>query len=140
MRLNIISDSDKKAPLKKIRELMALIEEEEEPPDAIVNIIFIDDIRMFHLNRKFRNKSGSTDVLSFNIDHDTDVDSVLGEIYISTDTAGRNAAKNNLTFAAETLRLCCHGFLHLLGYDHTKTKDRMVMEEKENHYLEKFYS
>ncbi|HHI03384.1 MAG TPA: rRNA maturation RNase YbeY, partial [candidate division Zixibacteria bacterium] len=42
---------------------------------------------------------------------------------------------NGLTYTSEILRLCCHGFLHLLGYDHENEKDRRVMEEKENYYL-----
>jgi len=140
MRLNIISDIGKRMPQKKIKALIACIEEEEEPPDSTVNIIFIDDKQISRLNREFRNNPNPTDVLSFNLDYDAGVDSVLGEIYISTDTAGRNAAQSNLTFTDEILRLCCHGFLHLLGYDHEKTKDWQVMEKKENYYLEKFRS
>lgn len=135
MEYNIISDSRKRIPRKKILALMALIEEEEEPPDSAVNIIFINDVRIARLNQEFRNKAEATDVLSFNIDNDSAPDSILGEIYISTETAEINAAENGLSFTDEILQLCCHGFLHLLGYDHEKKKDRAVMEEKENIYL-----
>ncbi len=87
------------------------------------------------MNEEFRKKTGPTDVLSFNLDDDEGSDSVLGEIYVSTETAEKNAIQNNLTYTDEILRLCCHGFLHLLGYDHEDEKDRQIMEEKENYYL-----
>jgi len=135
VQFNIISDSRKKTPRKKICRLMSIMEDEEAAPDSSVNINFINDYRISRLNEEFRKKTGPTDVLSFNLDDDEEPDSVLGEIYISTETAERNAIHNGLTYTSEILRLCCHGFLHLLGYDHENEKDRRVMEEKENYYL-----
>ena len=136
MHYNVISDSGKRVPRKKILNLMAKIEEEEEPPSSTVNIVFVDDNRIVRLNKEYRGKTGPTDVLSFNLDDDEGVDSIFGEIYISTDTASKNADSSNLTFSDEILRLCCHGFLHLLGYDHEKENERIIMEQRENHYLE----
>ena len=101
----------------------------------MININFINDYRIARLNEEFRNKSGPTDVLSFNLDDDEGSDSILGEIYISTDTAEKNAKINGVTYTDEVLRLCCHGFLHLLGYDHEAVKDKKVMEEKESFYM-----
>ena len=135
MQFNIISDSRKKTPRKKILQLMSVIEIKEAAPDSSVNINFINDYRIARLNEEFRKKSGPTDVLSFNLDDDDGPNSVLGEIYISTDTAEKNAIRYNLTYTDEILRLCCHGFLHLLGYDHENKKDKSIMEEKENYYL-----
>ena len=135
MQYNILSDSPKRIPRKKILKLLTLIEEEEDPPDSNVNVIFVDDERIAQLNIEFRGKPGPTDVLSFNIDDDADRDSILGEIYISYETAVRNAADNGVCFTAEVLRLCCHGFLHLLGYDHERKEERHAMELKETHYL-----
>ncbi len=135
MQFNIISDSRKRTPRKKILQLMSVIEKEEAAPDSSVNINFINDYRISRLNEEFRKKTGPTDVLSFNLDDDEGPDSVLGEIYVSTETAEKNAIQNNLPYTDEILRLCCHGFLHLLGYDHEDEKDRHIMEEKENYYL-----
>lgn len=135
MQLNIISDSDRKIPRKKIKALVSLIEEEEEPPDSTVNIIFVSDRKIATLNREYRGKSGATDVLSFNIDNESGEDNTFGEIYISTDTAARNAATLKTGFYNEILHLCCHGFLHLLGYDHENDKDAEIMEARERRYL-----
>jgi len=135
MQFNIISDSRKKTPRKKIAKLMLAIEKKETAPNSSVNINFINDHRMSRLNEEFRKKTGTTDVLSFNLDDDEGPDSVLGEIYISTETAEKNAKLNGVTYTDEILRLCCHGFLHLLGYDHEKSDDRKVMEERESFYM-----
>jgi len=123
VQVNIFSDSDRRIPRKKIRELISLIEEEEEPPDSTINIIFVRDRKIALLNRNYRGKSGVTDVLSFNIDN------------ISTDTAARNAAIFKIGFHKEILHLCCHGLLHLLGYDHEKDDDAEIMEARERQYL-----
>lgn len=135
MQFNIISDSRKKTPRKKILKLMAAIDKKEAAPNSSVNINFINDYRMSRLNEEFRKKTGTTDVLSFNLDDDEGPNSVLGEIYISTETAEKNAMRNGLSYTDEVRRLCCHGFLHLLGYDHENKGDRNIMEEKENYYL-----
>lgn len=135
MQINIISESNRRIPRKSIIKLIEMIEEDEEPPDSTVNLVFIRDRRMAVLNRDFRGKKGATDVLSFNIDDEPGEDAVFGEIYISTDTAARNAAADGVSFRDEIQHLCCHGFLHLLGYDHMKKRDAELMQSKEKYYL-----
>ncbi len=136
MSFNIISESDRRIPRRKIIELLSLIEEEEEPPASGVNIVFTRDPQIKKLNKLYRGMDKPTDVLSFNIDDEAGEDAVLGEIYISTDTAAVNAQKFGRTFHQEILILCCHGFLHLLGYDHIRDKDHAKMQAKEKRYLE----
>ncbi len=135
MFVNVITDTNRRIPRKHIMELMALMEEEEEPPASSLNIVFVTDTFIKSLNKKYRNKSGATDVLSFNLDNAEGEDSIFGEIYISTDTAMKNAKESGITFRDEILRLCCHGLLHLLGYDHEKPAERKAMRAKEDYYL-----
>ncbi len=137
MRLQIISESDTRVPRKKIARLIQLIDEEEEPPGSTVNIIFTRDRKIASLNRKYRGHAGATDVLSFNIDDGDGPDAVLGEIYISTGIARKNLKTFGGTIQSEIIRLCCHGMLHLLGYDHAKRKDREIMQKREEYFLEK---
>ncbi|MEW5924946.1 MAG: rRNA maturation RNase YbeY [Candidatus Zixiibacteriota bacterium] len=137
MQINIISESNRRIPRKSIIKLIEMIEDDEEPPDSTVNLVFIRDRRMAILNRDFRGKKGATDVLSFNIDDEPGEDAVFGEIYISTDTAARNAASDGINFSREILQLCCHGFLHLLGYDHMKKRDAEIMRTKEAYFLKR---
>ncbi len=137
MVFNVISGTGRRIPRKKILDLMKFIDEEEEPPDSNINIIFVHDKDIRDLNRRFRNLNRPTDVLSFNIDDKPGDNNVFGEIYISTDTAGRFARTEKVGFNAVLLRLCCHGFLHLLGYNHEKKDDQRIMQSKEDYYLKK---
>lgn len=97
-----------------------------------VNIIFTDDDALSNLNTRYRRKTGSTDVLSFPADPELEI---LGEIYISIDTARRQAAEYEATLREEILRLVCHGALHLCGYDHHDPADAEAMRRREKHYL-----
>ncbi len=144
MNIKIVNAGRQRIPRKKISVLTNLIIEEEDPPPAQVNLIFVSDKAMAELNRRYRGIPGPTDVLSFNIDlmppfknKSVAGDAILGEIYISADTASRNAARHKCLFTVEIIRLVCHGLLHLLGYDHIKDYDYRRMHSRENYFLGK---
>ena len=91
------------------------------------SVAFISDRRMKELNRLFRNKDSTTDVLSFPHEPD-DLEiqlqavehgsAFLGDIVISVEQAERQAKENKLTLENEIKQLILHGVLHLCGYDH----------------------
>ena len=137
MRLQLHNDTKSRLPGKQIRELFELICEREAKPDwsASVNAVFISDRTMQRLNKKHRKLDRPTDVLSFNIDRPQNVDAVFGEVYISCDTARRQAAELGSSIIDEYLRLVCHGLLHLFGYDHKKAADAAGMRQLEEEYL-----
>jgi len=97
-----------------------------------VNIIITDDRTLRSLNKTYRGLARPTDVLSFPGDSDL---GILGEIYISIDTARRQAAAYGASLREEILRLVCHGVLHLCGYDHERPADEKVMKAREDKYL-----
>jgi probable rRNA maturation factor len=72
-----------------------------------LSIAFVDDATMRALNRKFRRKNKTTDVLTF-----------PDEIVISLDQARRQARDERHSLATEVRYLILHGILHVLGYDH----------------------
>lgn len=72
-----------------------------------LSIAFVDDATMRGLNRKFRGKNKTTDVLTF-----------PDEIVISLDQARRQAREEKHSLATEVRYLIAHGVLHALGYDH----------------------
>ena len=93
-----------------------------------VSIAFIDDPTMRRLNRKFRGKSKTTDVLTFPGDNSC-------EIVISVDQAKRQARSERHSIATELRYLLLHGILHGLGYDHET--DHGEMNELEMEVREK---
>lgn len=84
-------------------------------------VAFVSDRRMGELNRNFRGKNRTTDVLSFPFEADEFEASEannLGDIIISLEQAQRQATENYLDFETEIKQLILHGVLHLCGYDH----------------------
>jgi len=88
-------------------------------PDEL-SIAFVDDDAMRELNRKFRRKNKTTDVLTFPGDGP-----LLGEIVISVDQARRQAADEKHSLATEVRYLILHGILHAMGYDHETDNGEM---------------
>jgi probable rRNA maturation factor len=91
-----------------------------------VSIAFVDDEAMTSLNRKFRRKNKTTDVLTFPGD-----DRFLGDIVISIDQARRQAADEKHSIATEVRYLILHGILHALGHDHETDQGEMNALEVE---------
>ncbi|MDR0306577.1 MAG: rRNA maturation RNase YbeY [Chitinispirillales bacterium] len=104
--------------------------EEQIKANRSTVLILCSDYFIRKLNRQYRGKDKPTDVLSFEF---SDQD-LLGEIYISLQRAKTQARSYGLTYDEELKRLLVHGLLHLMGYDHIKSKDRAVMEEREERY------
>ena len=87
-----------------------------------VSIAFVDDEAMRTLNRKFRHKNKTTDVLTFPADDSYADPSAkgrpIGDIVISLDQARRQSIEQKHSLVTEIRYLILHGILHALGYDH----------------------
>lgn len=73
------------------------------------------------LNRRFRGKDRTTDVLSFPFREgpfQRVQPHLLGDIVISVPAADRQARERGAPRREELDRLLIHGLLHLVGYDH----------------------
>jgi len=85
-----------------------------------------DDAEVRRLNREFRKKDYSTDVLSFPA---AEASGFLGDIAISYNTAKQQAAEYGHSVGLEIEILMLHGLLHLLGMDHETDRGRMARAE-----------
>ena len=95
---------------------------------AGVTVAFISDRAMRELNRRWRGKTGTTDVLSFPSGQDEFEKSEglsLGDVVISAGQAARQAGEHGLDFDGEVAQLILHGLLHLCGYDHERDGGEM---------------
>lgn len=81
-----------------------------------VSVNLVGETKMRELNKKYRRKDKSTDVLSFPLGDGN------GDIFICLSIAKSEAKRENITIKQKLARLTVHGFLHLLGYDHEKSK------------------
>ena len=105
-----------------------------------IAIRLVNDGEMVRLNQTYRNKKGTTDVLSFPAEArrrpgrigrrlKKECDAQLGDIAISPVVAERNAKRYGRTLTGEIQMLILHGVLHLLGYDHETDDGEMVRVE-----------
>ena len=85
------------------------------------------------LNKEFRKKNKSTDILSFPFNEKTKISKkiYIGDIIISYNYIDKPKTQKLKFFKKKLIKIFIHGFLHLLGFDHLKNKDykKMLKEE-----------
>lgn len=126
-----------------------ILDTEECPYDAQVNLVLTDNEEIKRVNAEFRDINAPTDVLSFPMipfetpadytvveedesyfDLDTD-ELLLGDIMISVDKVFAQAEEYGHSVTREFCFLVAHSMLHLLGYDHMTPEEAAVMEAKQ---------
>jgi probable rRNA maturation factor len=99
------------------------------PEEGAVTIVVDNDDRIQELNKLWRGFDKPTNVLSFpSPDMQPGPVHTIGDIAISFETAAREAAAEDKSFADHMAHLAVHGFLHLLGYDHESDEEAEEME------------
>ena len=93
-----------------------------------LSIEILSNFEIANINKKWLNKTGSTDVLSFPIflgnDFNKDLDFLeLGDLFISLEKAIEQSNQYQHSIKREMLWLASHGFLHLLGWEHKNKKE-----------------
>ena len=99
-----------------------------------LTILLSNNKNIKKLNKKFRNKNKSTDVLSFPSEKKINIKKspYIGDIVVSYEFMNKPKDLSELEFKNKISKIFIHGFLHLLGYDHIKLKDfkKMLAEEE----------
>jgi probable rRNA maturation factor len=95
-------------------------------PNKEVGIDFTNSQSIREVNKRFRNKDSSTDIVSVEIS----IDDYLGDIYLSRDDVAEKMPIG-LNFIEYNRFLIIHGILHLMGYDHETDEDAAIMRAEE---------
>ncbi len=96
-----------------------------------VTVLLTTDAAIRDLNKRFRGKDAATDVLSFPSTNPTaSPERIAGDIAISAETAGKQAAEHRHSHAVELRVLILHGLLHLAGFDHESDNGKMERHER----------
>lgn len=105
----------------------------------IFNIIFVEDERIQEINKTYRNIDRITDVISFALCDDSnlepELEKELGDIFIDVKQAHRQAEEYGHGISREIAFLAVHGYLHLCGYDHMTKEDEEIMFAKQEEIL-----
>lgn len=103
---------------------------------AELSILLTNDEEQHALNKEWRGKDSSTNVLSFpQIEPFGPVVGLLGDITLARETLEREAAELDKSFTDHFTHLVVHGFLHILGYDHIGDAEALHMESLETQIL-----
>ena len=105
--------------------------------ESDVNIVFIDDVNMTALNKKFRDREGSTDVLSFRLSEENSAD-IEGEVYVSLERAKEQSVEYDVPYIEEVVRLVTHGLLHLTGRVHDSDEKYKAMSGDTEKFVESY--
>lgn len=97
------------------------------------------------LNKEYRNIDKETDVLSFPMFEKNEIpnlknlefEEALGDIVISVERVKEQAEEYGHSFERELAYMVVHGFYHLMGEDHIKEEDKVIMRAKEENVLNK---
>ena len=121
--------------LKKISKIVKFFKEK----NITFTILLTSSLNIKKLNKKFRNRNKSTDVLSFpflssnNLKFTKQKKFYIGDVATSYEIIHSRSKKNN--FFLEFDKVWVHGFLHLMGYNHIKNEDYFKMNRIEKRIL-----
>jgi probable rRNA maturation factor len=101
--------------------------------DAEIELKFVSEREIFHLNSIYRGNKATTDILSFSLDEKP----LLGQIFICYTLTKRQAIALQKDFWDEVALLLVHGILHVAGYDHITPKEESDMQKIEKTILAK---
>ena len=97
------------------------------PSLAELSVVLVSDRRMAELHRRFLKEPGPTDVITFQ----------HGEIFVSTETARRQARRFGTTADHEMRLYIAHGLLHLHGFDDTNARSSAEMQRAQEKLVTK---
>ena len=142
--INIEVFSEEKAWSKKIKkkelffkEICKLFPKKYQFPNKKISLTLLLSNNRFikKLNKDFRNKNKSTDILSFPLTKKILItkQTYIGDIIISYDFMNKPKSQKIRDFKEKVVKTFIHGFLHLLGFNHIKDQDykKMLSEEEE---------
>ena len=109
--------------------------------EYLVDVTIVDNETIHEINRDYRNVDRPTDVISFAFQDEQNEKELiggpisLGQILISYEKAEEQAKEYGHSLLREMSFLFTHGMLHLLGYDHMKKEDEIVMFKLQDEIL-----
>ena len=122
---------------KQIKNTVFFVLRKQKKQKSEVSVHLVGDKRMHTLNRAFRGKDKTTDVLSFATQEGVHMFDTgdLGDIFLSIPQIKRQARRFGVLYKEELFRMLIHGVLHILGYDHKTKSEASEMFGLQEKYL-----
>lgn len=101
-----------------------------------IEVSFCKSEEMQKINKQFRQKDKTTNVLSFPDKDLTKISNTcIGEILVCNDVLEKESAEQNKNVFDHLVHLVIHSMLHMVGYGHDEANDAILMENKEVKFL-----
>jgi len=131
----IIESSDDDVPESGLLQLWASAAYLNKTP-AVASMLITTADEIQKLNKQYRDKDRSTNVLSFPMQSPEEVDvCLLGDIVLCATVINQEASLQSKTCLSHWAHMVVHGMLHLQGYDHIKDDEAEEMEQLEINIL-----
>lgn len=117
------------------RRLPRAVAEVRETRLRSLSVALVGDATMARLHQQFLNVLGTTDVITFELDHDARGRPTAGEVVVCVPEARRQAKRRGHDVADELLLYALHGVLHLSGYDDLEPAAHRRMHRAEDRIL-----
>lgn len=134
MSLNIFNKTQKRVKNEFCKKVASAVSRELKK-ELEASLVFVSKKEIRQINRKYRQKDKTTNVLSFSFLDEGARDlekNYLGEVFVCPEYAEQEAQKYGWSLEKNLARLITHGLLHLYGFDHQTLKKRQRMENLEN--------
>lgn len=136
MRLTVAASAGRRLP-PGVRAALEDLAARVRPARLRVQLVLGDDAMLRRLNRDYRRRDRTTDVLSFRYDRvpgaaPGDADA---EVYVSVPQARRQARERGHGLGSELVLLVLHGLLHVQGHDHHTGPEARRMRRAETAQL-----
>ncbi|WP_373434950.1 rRNA maturation RNase YbeY [Metamycoplasma equirhinis] len=116
-------------------------EEFSAKKDLNVDVLFVSALKMKKLNFVYRNKNYVTDILSFPLDSNEELEFLdqieLGQIIISPWKIKKQAKEYNHSLRREFCYIFAHGIAHLFGFDHILESEAKIMNQHVDNIMKK---
>ncbi len=147
---DIPENEEYKQIIKKVVET-CFMEENLLKTNLYLNVILTNPETIRKTNKQYRELDKETDVLSFPMFQKDEIDNlikesqtkqevvedVLGDIMVSIPRVIEQANEYGHSVERELAYMIVHGFYHVMGYDHIKEEDKVIMRPKEENILNK---
>ena len=114
--------------------LDAVLKNDNQDSEIVIRVVDKDE--MIKFNEQYRDKKGSTNILSFPFEVPDGVESqLLGDLLVCAPVVEQEARQQNKKLEQHWAHLIIHGILHLLGYNHIDDVEAEEMEALEINIL-----
>lgn len=103
--------------------------------DITLNIIIVNKKKILLLNKKYKRKNKTTDILSFKPKNNYLDKKYIGDIFVCAKIIKNNAKQLKTKTNTQWCKTIIHGILHLLNYKHKTQKEFVIMQNLENKIL-----